>query len=53
MPRLRNTATGVVVNVSEQTAKSLDGSYTPVSAAKPKQQTTRPKRAPAKKSGKG
>lgn len=39
MPRLRNTATGVVVTVSDEMAKKLGG-YEPVSE---------PKKAPAKK----
>lgn len=35
MPRLRNTATGVVVNVDERTVAGLPGKWVPVEKPKP------------------
>lgn len=48
MVRLRDTVTGVVVNVDDALAKRLGGRYTPV-VQKPK---PRPKRAAVKRSEK-
>lgn len=36
MPRLRDTLTGSIVNVSEETAEKLGSQYVPVESEKPK-----------------
>lgn len=39
MPRLRNTRTGVIVNVDEATAESLRATHKPVEAVRPPRPT--------------
>ena len=47
MPRLRNSLTGVVVNVSDETAEGLSAEWVPADAAPAEE---KPKRAPRKSS---